>query len=66
MGGELKVFLEVPKERLFRLIPPKIAQGIMRVREGKVRIKCGYDGVYGEVNIFGKEEKEEEKQLELF
>jgi len=67
LGGELKVLLEVPKEELFRSIPSKIAQGIMRVREGKVNIKCGYDGVYGEVSIFGKEEKEEEqKQLELF
>ncbi len=66
LGGELKVLLEVPKEELFRSIPPKIAQGIMRVREGKVEIKCGYDGVYGEVSIFGKEEKEEQKQLELF
>jgi len=33
---------------------------------GKVNIKCGYNGVYGEVSIFGKEEKKEEKQLELF
>jgi len=65
LGGELKVLLEVPKEELFRSIPSKIAEGIMRVREGKVNIKCGYDGVYGKVNIFGKEEKEE-KQLELF
>lgn len=23
---------------------------------GKVNIKCDYDGVYGEVNIFGKED----------
>jgi len=65
LGGELKVLLEVPKEELFRSIPSKIAEGIMRAREGKVNIKCGYDGVYGKVNIFGKEEKEE-KQLELF
>ncbi len=66
LGGELKVLLEIPKEELFRSIPSKIAEGIMRVREGKVEIKCGYDGVYGEVSIFGKEEKEEEKQLDLF
>jgi len=66
LGGELKVLLEVPEEELFRSIPSKIAEGIMRVREGKVNIKCGYDGVYGEVNMFGQEEKEEEKQLELF
>lgn len=66
LGGELKVLLEVPKEELFRSIPSKIAQGIMRVREGKVNIKCGYDGVYGEVSIFGKEKEEEQKQLDLF
>jgi PHP family Zn ribbon phosphoesterase len=38
----------------------------MRVRRGKVKIKCGYDGVYGEVRVFDEEEKKKEKQLDLF
>jgi len=38
----------------------------MRVRKGKVKIKCGYDGVYGEVRVFDEEEKKKEKQLDLF
>ena len=45
-----------------------MAQGVLRVREGKVDIKAGYDGEYGVISIFGNEEKEEkpEKQLDLF
>jgi PHP family Zn ribbon phosphoesterase len=30
-------------------------EGILRVREGRVAIKPGYDGMYGEVSIFDNE-----------
>jgi len=63
-GGELKVLLESSREKLSSVASPEIVEGIMRVREGKVRIKCGYDGVYGKVSIFDK--KKEQKQLNLF
>jgi PHP family Zn ribbon phosphoesterase len=45
-----------------------VAEGILRVREGKVNIKAGFDGEYGLISIFGDEEKtsEGEKQLSLF
>jgi len=66
-GGEFHVLLDAPCEELAHFISPAIVEGIMRVREGKVKIKCGYDGFYGEINIFNKEEKEErEEQLNLF
>jgi PHP family Zn ribbon phosphoesterase len=32
--------------------PDKVIEGIMRVRQGRVRVIPGYDGVYGEVHIF--------------
>jgi len=66
LGGELKILLEIPEEELSRSISPKIAEGIMRVRQGKVKIKCGYDGVYGEISIFDKKKEKEERQLSLF
>lgn len=65
--GEMKVLLEDSLSELSRLAPERVMEGIRRVREGKVRIKCGYDGVYGEVSIFDEDEEEEEsEQLSLF
>ncbi|RLE08334.1 DNA helicase UvrD [Candidatus Aerophobetes bacterium] len=65
-GGELKALLETSREELSLMASPEIVEGIMRVREGRVRIKCGYDGVYGKISIFDKGERKEQRQLNLF
>jgi len=65
-GGEFKVLLDVSREDLDRVTSPRIAEGIIRVRKGQVKITPGYDGVYGKINIFGEEEKREEGQKSLF
>jgi uncharacterized protein (TIGR00375 family) len=46
-GNELNVLLDVPKEELLKVTNEKIADAIIRVREGKVKYICGYDGNYG-------------------
>jgi uncharacterized protein (TIGR00375 family) len=67
-GTEFDILLRVPKEELLRSLPHRVAEGILRVRQGKVSIKAGFDGEYGTISIFGEEEKsaEGEKQLSLF
>jgi PHP family Zn ribbon phosphoesterase len=49
-------------------LPARVAQGVLRVRQGKVNIKAGFDGEYGIISIFGEEEKpaKNEQQLSLF
>ena len=49
-------------------LPPRVAEGVLRVRKGKVNIKPGFDGEYGKISIFGEEDKPEknEQQLSLF
>ncbi|MDQ7843722.1 MAG: endonuclease Q family protein [Armatimonadota bacterium] len=56
LGGEFAVLLDVPVEELARHTTARIAEGVRRVREGRVEIKPGYDGTYGEIRIFGETE----------
>ena len=67
-GGEMNVLLDISLEELSGFVPPRLIEGIKRMRDGKVKIKCGFDGVYGKVKIFDEEEPGEEKhgQLSLF
>jgi len=67
-GTEFDILLHVPAADLKKGLQPRIAEGILRVREGKVSIKAGYDGEYGIISIFGDGDsaKSEEQQLSLF
>jgi uncharacterized protein (TIGR00375 family) len=66
-GSEFDITLRASKEDLLKGLPPKVAEGVLRVREGRVSIKAGFDGEYGIISIFGDEKpKEPEKQLSLF
>jgi PHP family Zn ribbon phosphoesterase len=51
-GGEFSVLLDVPIEEVWKLTSPRVAEGLRRVREGRVSIAPGYDGVFGEISIF--------------
>jgi uncharacterized protein (TIGR00375 family) len=65
--NEFNVLLNAKREDLEKVTLPEIAEGIIRVREGKVFIEPGYDGVYGKIRIFQKEEQKKlSKQGTLF
>ncbi len=52
VGSEFGVLLDVPLEDVARHTHPRVADGLRRVREGRVVIRPGYDGVFGEIHIF--------------
>jgi uncharacterized protein (TIGR00375 family) len=68
-GTEFEVLLRAPEEALRSATSPRIAEGIVRVRDGRVRVEPGYDGEYGKVHLFddtGEPTKADEQQLTLF
>ncbi|MBI2642495.1 MAG: DNA helicase UvrD [Candidatus Wildermuthbacteria bacterium] len=55
-GNEFAVLLDASASDLQSATLPEIAEGIKRVREGKVQIDPGYDGEYGKIKIFAENE----------
>ncbi|MBI5152388.1 DNA helicase UvrD, partial [Candidatus Peregrinibacteria bacterium] len=67
LGNEIRILLKTPIEDIARVSGAKIADGVKRVREGKLKIIPGYDGEYGHVKIFSGEIVEDDKaQATLF
>ncbi len=59
-GSELNVLLNATLEELKTVTSEKIADAVIKVREGKVRYVPGYDGVYG-VPIFDESRMEKQR-----
>jgi DNA helicase-2/ATP-dependent DNA helicase PcrA len=56
LGPELSILTKVPLEQIGREGSPLLEEAISRLRAGKVIRDAGYDGEYGEIRLFEKEE----------
>lgn len=67
-GSEFRILLDATPDELASFIPPNMLDGIIRMRQGKVSVVPGHDGVYGKVDLFPErlEEGESKEQLKLF
>lgn len=67
-GSEFEVLLRASEESLRKVTTPRIAEGIARMRAGRVHIEPGYDGEYGKVKLFASDEPAAvaEQQMTLF
>ena len=59
-NDEFNVLLNVSLNELKKIVSDKIAEAVIKNREGKIKVKPGFDGQYGEVIL------KTEKQSTLF
>ncbi|MCK5835903.1 MAG: UvrD-helicase domain-containing protein, partial [Desulfobacula sp.] len=58
LGPELGILLDKSFEEIETAHVPLLAEAIRKMRTGDVQIDPGYDGEYGRVNLFSRQEKE--------
>jgi uncharacterized protein (TIGR00375 family) len=63
-GNEFEILLNKNEKELTEVIDNKLAQLILLNREGKIKVKPGYDGLYG-VALLDKDTQIDEKQTKL-
>jgi len=63
-GNEFACLIDASYDELASIAGDRLADAIIRTREGKISVLAGYDGVYGEISIV--EGEKEKKQLSLF
>ena len=56
-GSELKILSELDIDKAGQEIDPRVATGIKNVRSGNISLQPGFDGQYGEINIFASHSK---------
>lgn len=56
LGSELFILREAPLDEIQRKAGPCVAEGVRRLRNGKVDVTPGYDGEYGKIKILDKSE----------
>jgi uncharacterized protein (TIGR00375 family) len=64
--NEFNILLNIDEEELKKIVPEKLSKVIILNRENKLKIKPGYDGVYGElIDVEKLEIKESKPQKSL-
>jgi PHP family Zn ribbon phosphoesterase len=63
---ERQILFQLAEADLSALVGQQVAEGILRVREGYFKVTPGYDGVWGQLDIFEERETAELVQMRLF
>jgi len=65
LGSELNILMKVDLETVKQIAGEKIALGVSHVRLGQLDIQPGFDGQYGQINVFSHEEQAINQQIKL-
>jgi uncharacterized protein (TIGR00375 family) len=69
-GTEFDILIRATPAELIKGLPKRVADGVLKVRQGKVNINPGFDGEYGKIALFDANEdplaSKGEQQLSLF
>jgi uncharacterized protein (TIGR00375 family) len=60
-GDEYTVLIDASTEEMSKVVESRIADAIVRVREERVKILPGYDGLYGQLILFEEQEQMSKK-----
>jgi uncharacterized protein (TIGR00375 family) len=63
-GDEYSVLIGASLDEMSKIVEPRIAEAIVRVREEKIKISPGYDGVYGQLVLFEEQQEKTPEKLE--
>lgn len=53
-GSEFRILLDMSEDEIAAIASPRVAEAIMLVRKGDLKIKPGFDGEFGKIKIFGE------------
>ncbi len=63
-GDEYTVLTDASLEEMSTYVGPKIADAVVRVRQGRVKVIPGYDGVYGQLILSENQMKKAEEEID--
>jgi len=66
LGSELEILLRRKGKEIEKMAGWRVSEAIAKMRGGDINIEPGFDGQFGRVQIFGRQEKQERKQMGLF
>jgi len=64
-GNEYAVLIDASQEDMSSIVEPRIAEAVVRVREEKVKVIPGYDGVYGQLDLSKDTSETEQKKAPI-
>ena len=61
-GDEYSVLIDASFEEMAKVVDARVAEAIVRVRNGQIHVTPGYDGVYGQLVLFENNQRTQKQE----